>query len=73
MEISARLKGFRISAQKARLVVNQIRGKGVEDALNILALSDKKFSKPLEKLVQLLAHRADVVRMKTRSNRLAGR
>ena len=52
MEISARLKGYRISAQKARLVANQIRGKGVEDALNILALSDKKFAKPLEKLVR---------------------
>lgn len=52
MEISARLKGYRISAQKARLVANQIRGRGVEDALNILALSDKKFAKPLEKLVR---------------------
>ena len=52
MEISARLKGYRISAQKARLVANQIRGKGVEDALNILALSDKKFAGPLEKLVR---------------------
>ena len=52
MEVSARLKGYRISAQKARLVVNQIRGKGVEDALNLLALSDKKFAKPLEKLVR---------------------
>ena len=52
MEVSARLKGCRISAQKARLVANQIRGKGVEDALNILAVSNKKFSQPLEKLVR---------------------
>jgi large subunit ribosomal protein L22 len=52
MEVSARLKGCRISAQKARLVVNQIRGKGVEEALNILAVSNKKFSLPLEKLVR---------------------
>jgi len=52
MEISARLKGYRISAQKARLGANQIRGRGVEDALNILALSDKKFARPLEKLVR---------------------
>jgi large subunit ribosomal protein L22 len=52
MEISARLKGYRISPQKARLVADQIRGKGVEDALNVLALSDKKFAKPLEKLVR---------------------
>ena len=33
-------------------MANQIRGKGVEDALNILALSDKKFARPLEKLVR---------------------
>ena len=35
--IAARLRGARISAQKARLVVDQIRGKKVEEALNILA------------------------------------
>jgi len=52
MEVSARLKGYRISAQKARLVADQIRGKGVEDALNMLAVSDKKFARPLEKLVR---------------------
>jgi len=52
MEVQARLKGYRISAQKARLVADQIRGKGVEDALNLLALSDKKFARPLEKLVR---------------------
>ena len=52
MEVSARLKGYRISAQKARLVADQIRGRQVEDALNILALSDKKFARPLEKLVR---------------------
>ena len=52
MEVSARLKGYRISAQKARLVADQVRGKQVEEALNILALSDKKFARPLEKLVR---------------------
>lgn len=52
MAVSARLNGYRISARKARLVANQIRGKGVEDALNILAVSDKKFAQPLEKLLR---------------------
>jgi len=42
MEVSAKLKGARISAQKARLVADQIRGKGVEEALEILAFSSKK-------------------------------
>jgi large subunit ribosomal protein L22 len=42
MEITARHKGARISAQKARLVANQIRGKRVDEALNILIYSPKK-------------------------------
>jgi len=52
MAVRARLTKYRISAQKARLVVDQIRGKGVEDALSILDLSPKKFAKPLAKLVR---------------------
>ena len=36
MEVKAALKNYRVSAQKARLVANQIRGKGVEEALNLL-------------------------------------
>lgn len=42
MEVAAKLSGARLSAQKARLVADQIRGKGVEDALDILAFSTKK-------------------------------
>jgi large subunit ribosomal protein L22 len=41
-EIVAHLRGAKISAQKARLVVDQIRGKKVEEALNTLAFSPKK-------------------------------
>jgi len=52
MDVKASLKGYRISAQKARLVADQIRGKGVEEALAILDLSPKKFSAPLAKLVR---------------------
>ena len=52
MEVSARLKGARISAQKARLVANQIRGKGVEEALNLLSLSSKRVSEPIAKLLR---------------------
>ncbi len=52
MEIKARLKNYRISSQKARLVADQIRGRGVEDALAILQLSSKKFAKPLAKLIR---------------------
>ena len=42
MEVAAKLRGARLSAQKARLVANQIRGKHVEEALDILAFSQKK-------------------------------
>jgi large subunit ribosomal protein L22 len=52
MEVRARLKTYRISARKARLVADQIRGKGVEDALAILDLSAKSFARPLAKLVR---------------------
>ena len=52
MTVSARLTNYRVSPQKARLVANQIRGKGVEEALTILDLSTKRFAKPLAKLVR---------------------
>ena len=42
MDTMAKLMGARISAQKARLVADQIRGKPVEEALNLLAFSTKK-------------------------------
>ena len=51
MEVIARLRDYRVGAQKARLVADQIRGRGVEDALTLLRLSDKRFATPLEKLV----------------------
>jgi large subunit ribosomal protein L22 len=50
--VSARLSNYRVSPQKARLVADQIRGKGVEEALTILDLSPKRFAKPLAKLVR---------------------
>jgi large subunit ribosomal protein L22 len=52
MEVRARLKNYRVSAQKARIVADEIRGKGVDDALTILDLSTKGFAKPLAKLVR---------------------
>lgn len=52
MEARARLKNHRVSAQKARLLANEVRGKGVEEALMILDLSSKRFAKPLAKLVR---------------------
>lgn len=51
METMARLKGARLSAQKARLVADQIRGKSVEEALNILAFSPKKGAAIVKKVL----------------------
>lgn len=51
MEAMAKLMGARISAQKARLVADQIRGKPVEEALNLLAFSTKKASGLVRKVL----------------------
>jgi large subunit ribosomal protein L22 len=60
MAVKASLRNYRISASKARLVVNQIRGKGVENALNVLDQSDKRFAQPLAKLVRSAVANAEV-------------
>jgi len=49
---NARLANYRVSARKARLLADSIRGKQVEEALGILDLSPKRFAKPLAKLVR---------------------
>jgi large subunit ribosomal protein L22 len=51
MEVAAKLKGAQLSAQKARLVADQIRGKGVEEALDILAFSPKKGAALVKKVL----------------------
>jgi large subunit ribosomal protein L22 len=51
MEVSAKLRGARISAQKARLVADQIRGKPVEEALGVLQFSTKKAAPMVRKLL----------------------
>ncbi|HJP49938.1 MAG TPA: 50S ribosomal protein L22 [Pseudomonadales bacterium] len=52
MEVAARLKGAKISAQKARLVADQIRGKDVGEALDILNFSTKKGAHLVRKLLE---------------------
>ena len=52
MEVAAKHKGARISAQKARLVADQIRGKSVGEALDILAYSPKKGADLVKKVLE---------------------
>ena len=51
-EVQAQLKGARLSAHKARLVADQIRGKQVEDALNTLTFSTKKAAQIVKKVLE---------------------
>ena len=52
MEVVAKLKGARMSAQKARLVADQVRGKSVESALEILQYSTKKGADIIKKVLE---------------------
>jgi large subunit ribosomal protein L22 len=52
MEISAKLSNAPMSAQKARLVGDQIRGLPVEKALNLLKFSSKKAATIMKKVLE---------------------
>lgn len=52
METKAVLRGVRLSAQKGRLVADQVRGRPVGQALNILAFSPKKGAQIIRKVVE---------------------
>jgi large subunit ribosomal protein L22 len=52
METKAILRGVRLSAQKGRLVADQIRGMPVDKALNLLAFSPKKGAVIIKKVLE---------------------
>ncbi len=52
MEARAITKGIRLSTRKARLVIDLIRGKNVNEALKIVSLSNKKAARPIRKTLQ---------------------
>jgi large subunit ribosomal protein L22 len=52
VEVVAKLKGAKLSAQKARLVADQIRGQSVETALEILQFSGKKGAEIIKKVLE---------------------
>lgn len=52
METSAILRGARVSAQKARLIADQVRGKQVDKALDFLNFCEKKPAKLVKKVIE---------------------
>jgi large subunit ribosomal protein L22 len=51
VEIRAVSKYVRMSPQKVRLVVNQVRGKGVDEALTMLKFMPQAAAKPVYKTI----------------------
>jgi|TARA_Y100000588_G_scaffold292179_1_gene311459 large subunit ribosomal protein L22 len=52
MLVSAKAKRLRLSPQKARLVADQIRGKRVDDAINILSFAPQKAAGLVRKVLE---------------------
>ena len=78
MEVGATLRYARISPQKCRLVANQIRGKSVADALQILQFSTKKAAAMVNKVLESAIanaehnHGADIDELKVASIQVDG-
>jgi len=52
MEVAAKHRFARISPQKCRLIVDQIRGLGVEEAITTLTFSNKKGAHLVQKVLE---------------------
>lgn len=52
MEVTARLRYLQGSAQKVRLVADLIRGKGAQEAVNILELTNKAAARHVQKCLK---------------------
>src|SRR5438874_5968153 len=52
MECRAEMRYLRVSPQKARLVLDLIKGRGVEEARNTLMFTKKRVAAPVGKLLQ---------------------
>jgi large subunit ribosomal protein L22 len=52
VEVTSKLRGANLSAQKARLVADLIRGQSVEEALDTLTFSTKKGAAVVKKVLE---------------------
>lgn len=59
MEFRVQARFMRVSPQKARLVLDLIKGRRVEDALNTLAFTKKRVAPTIEKLVRSAVENAN--------------
>ena len=59
MEFRAQTNFVRVSPQKARLVLDQIKGLRVENALNTLTFSKKRIAGKIEKLLRSAVENAN--------------
>jgi large subunit ribosomal protein L22 len=59
MEFRAQTRFVRVSPQKARLVLDLIKGRRVEDALNTLAFNKKRIAAKVEKLLRSAVENAN--------------
>jgi len=59
MEATAKLSSARLSPRKTRLVVDMVRGKGIQEALNILNFSPQPSAKLVAKLLKSAVANAD--------------
>jgi len=59
MEFRAQARYMRVSPQKARLVLNLIKGRRVEDALNTLTYTKKRVAPTIEKLLRSAVENAN--------------
>ena len=59
MEFTAKAKYMRVSPQKARLVLDMIKGRRVEDALNVLEFTNKRIAPAVHKLLRSAVENAN--------------
>ena len=52
MDVKAKLRHTRLAPRKARLVADMIRGKNVNEAMNVLTFTRKKAARQIQKLLK---------------------
>jgi large subunit ribosomal protein L22 len=59
VEVKASARNIRISPTKVRIVINLLRGKGVNEALTLLKFIPKRASEPIAKVIASAAANAE--------------